>query len=62
MQLIVDVTVTDPDHPHGSPAYDGPANRAHERLVPGVYAAASSDDVPGKLVVGDGVSAFEVTR
>lgn len=40
------VTITDPDNPAGSPAYDGPASDAHKTLSPGTYKATDDNGNP----------------
>lgn len=39
----MNVTVTNPADPHGSPSYDGPADQAHTVLAPGGYEATIGD-------------------
>lgn len=48
------VSITDPDDPFGSPAYDGPAADAAARLRPGVYEATTADGDPVHVVIGNG--------
>jgi hypothetical protein len=43
------VTVINPDDPHGSPSYEGPADEAHTRLKPGGYRTTDG----GGLIVSD---------
>lgn len=49
----VNVTVTNPDDPSGSPAYDGPARLAHTKLAPGGYEATDADGTEWGLLVSD---------
>lgn len=53
MSRAIHVTVTDPDNPHGSPAYDGDDTDAYRTLEPGAYAATTELDTEVRLVVTD---------
>ncbi|OYO21494.1 hypothetical protein CGZ93_10475 [Enemella dayhoffiae] len=45
------VTVTNPDDPYGSPAFDGPIERAGHHLQPGSYEADFDHQRCGRIVV-----------
>lgn len=56
----MNVTVTNPDAPFDSPAYDGPADQAHGHIATGTYPCtyldAEDNELWGTLVVTDDAS------
>lgn len=58
----VQVSIEDPDSPHGAPAYDGPVADVHQFLMPAVYEGVDPEGNVMRLDVGINHVVAEVIR